>query len=198
VGHAGEYRTHMAQKSPDTSAIPLCPRHHRTGRDSYHKLGDRAFERHHGLDLRAVEAHLNTKACIRIEFRSFVAHYLGDQYVLGPVSIGVRSAVRQALISNGKIGPGYLWKQLPNLMSDRFCAFVSVYKHGFEVHRGFLAVGPPMETITSSPKLFTGFSEIWRHEAGSAKAYRIYAALVCQFHFGRTGASPLVTSPRPD
>lgn len=101
-------------------------------------------------------------------------------------------------ISNGKIGPGYLWKQLPNLMSDRFCAVVSVYKQGFEVHRGFLAVGPPMETITSSPKLFTGFSQIWRHEAGSAKASRIYAALVCQFHFGRTGASPRVTSPRPN
>jgi hypothetical protein len=75
----------------------LCPRHHRTGRDSYHKLEARAFERHHGLDLRAVEAHLNTKACIRIEFGSFVAHFLCDQYVLGPVSIGVRSAVRQAL-----------------------------------------------------------------------------------------------------
>jgi hypothetical protein len=95
AAHTGPHG--MAQKSPDTSAIPLCRRHHRTGRDSYHKLGARAFERHHGLDLRAVEAHLNTKACIRIEFGSFVAHYLGDQYVLGPASIGVRSAVRQAL-----------------------------------------------------------------------------------------------------
>ena len=87
----------MAQKSPDLSAIPLCGRHHRTGRDSYHKLGARVFERHHKIDIRAVVAHLNAKAFIRIEFGSFVAHYLGDQYVLGPVSIGLRSAVRQAL-----------------------------------------------------------------------------------------------------
>ena len=42
-------------------------------------------------------AHLNAKALVRIESGSFVAHYLGDQYVLGPVSIGVCSAVRQAL-----------------------------------------------------------------------------------------------------
>ena len=34
--------------------MPLCPRYHRTGRDSYHKLGPRAFERQHGLDLRAI------------------------------------------------------------------------------------------------------------------------------------------------
>ncbi len=61
------------------------------------KLGARAFERHYRLDLRAVVAQLNAKAFIRIEFGSFVADYLGDQYVLGPVSIGVRSAVRQAL-----------------------------------------------------------------------------------------------------
>src|SRR5579862_8878109 len=28
-----------AQKSSDYSAIPLCAAHHRTGRDSYHRLG---------------------------------------------------------------------------------------------------------------------------------------------------------------
>ena len=95
AAHTGPHG--MAQKSPDISAIPLCARHHRTGRDSYHKLGARVFERHHQLDIRAVVAHLNTKAFVRIEFGSFVAHYLGDQYVLGPVSIGVCSAVRQAL-----------------------------------------------------------------------------------------------------
>ena len=55
------------------------------------------FERHQKIDIRALVAHLNAKAFIRIEFGSFVAHYLGDQYVLGPVSIGLRSAVRQAL-----------------------------------------------------------------------------------------------------
>jgi hypothetical protein len=55
------------------------------------------FERHHQLDIRAVVARLNAKAFIRIESGSFAAYYLGEAYVLGPVSIGVRSAVRQAL-----------------------------------------------------------------------------------------------------
>lgn len=95
AAHAGSHG--MAQKSPDSSAIPLCARHHRSGQDSYHKLGARVFERHHELDIRAVVAHLNAKAFIRIESGSFVAQYLGDQYVLGPVSIGLYSAVRQAL-----------------------------------------------------------------------------------------------------
>ena len=95
ASHTGPHG--MSQKSPDISAIPLCARHHRTGRDSHHKLGARAFERHHPLDLRAVVTRLNAKAFIRIEFGSFVADYLGDPYVLGPVSIWVRSAVRQAL-----------------------------------------------------------------------------------------------------
>jgi hypothetical protein len=31
------------QKSLDTSAIPLCTKHHRTGADSYHRLGPRKF-----------------------------------------------------------------------------------------------------------------------------------------------------------
>lgn len=30
-------------------AVPLCEAHHRTGRDSVHALGERGFERHHGL-----------------------------------------------------------------------------------------------------------------------------------------------------
>ena len=95
AAHTGPHG--MAQKSTDISAIPLCTRHHRSGQDSYHKLGARVFERHHQLDTQAVVAHLNAKAFIRIESGSFVAKYLGDQYVLGPVSIGVRSAVRQAV-----------------------------------------------------------------------------------------------------
>ena len=33
----------MGQKSSDLSAIPLCRMHHRTGPESYHKLGPIAF-----------------------------------------------------------------------------------------------------------------------------------------------------------
>jgi hypothetical protein len=85
----------MGQKSPDTWCIPLCRRHHQTGRDSYHKLGPRAFEQLHGLDIRAVVARLNLKPTLRIEAGLFVGRYLDEDYVFGPVSIGVVSAVQQ-------------------------------------------------------------------------------------------------------
>ena len=37
----------LGQKSSDLSAIPLCRVHHRTGKDSYHKLGPVKFEQAH-------------------------------------------------------------------------------------------------------------------------------------------------------
>lgn len=95
AAHTGPHG--IAQKSPDTSAIPLCARHHRTGRDSYHKLSARAFERHHQLNIRAVVECLNAKPSIRIEASSFVGRCGEEEYVLGAVQIGLRSAVRQIL-----------------------------------------------------------------------------------------------------
>ena len=41
ASHTGPHG--LGQKSPDTSAVPLCTRHHRTGNDSYHRLGPRKF-----------------------------------------------------------------------------------------------------------------------------------------------------------
>jgi hypothetical protein len=95
AAHTGPHG--MAQKSPDTSAIPLCARHHRTGSDSYHKLGSRAFERHHRLDIRTVVERLNAKPRIRIESDSFIGRYADEDYMLGPVANGLCSAVRQIL-----------------------------------------------------------------------------------------------------
>jgi len=37
-----------------TSAIPLCSGHHRTDRDSYHRLGEQGFLHKHGIDLKAL------------------------------------------------------------------------------------------------------------------------------------------------
>jgi hypothetical protein len=85
----------MGQKSSDTSCIPLCRRHHQTGRDSYHKLGPRAFEQQHGLNIHAVVARLNLKPTLRIEAGLFIGRYLNEDYVLGVIGIGVRSAVQQ-------------------------------------------------------------------------------------------------------
>jgi hypothetical protein len=71
--------------------------HHRTGRDSYHKLGLRTFERRHGIDIRAVVVHLTSKPSIRIEVGIFIGRYLGEEYVLGPVQAGLSAAVRKIL-----------------------------------------------------------------------------------------------------
>jgi len=95
AAHTGPHG--VGQKSPDRSAIPLCARHHRTGRDSYHKLGPRVFERRHAIDIRAVVARLNSRPSIHIESGSFVGRYLDEDYVLGPVGIGIGSAVHRML-----------------------------------------------------------------------------------------------------
>lgn len=102
AAHTGPHG--IAQKSPDISAVPLCIRHHRTGRDSYHRLGSRAFERHYYLDLRLVVALLNSRPSIRIESGAFVGRYADEDYVLGPVEIGLPSAVRRILSIKRDVG----------------------------------------------------------------------------------------------
>src|SRR6266436_182651 len=42
----------LGQKSPDSSTIPLCAKHHRTGNDSYHRLGPRKFSEKHNRSSR--------------------------------------------------------------------------------------------------------------------------------------------------
>ena len=65
ASHTGPHG--LGQKSPDTSAVPLCTRHHRTGKDSYHKLGPRKFAELHNLDIPSIVGRLNQKPFIRIE-----------------------------------------------------------------------------------------------------------------------------------
>lgn len=49
----------MGQRSSDLSAIPLCVLHHRTGPESYHKLGPIAFAETHSLDISRLIVRLN-------------------------------------------------------------------------------------------------------------------------------------------
>src|SRR5438876_7146610 len=44
----------LGQKASDQSCIPLCWKHHRTGRDSYHTLGRVRFSQVQGLDISAI------------------------------------------------------------------------------------------------------------------------------------------------
>jgi hypothetical protein len=95
ASHTGPHG--LGQKSPDTSAIPLCMRHHRTGKDSYHKLGPRGFAQKHNLDIPAIVRKLNIKPTIRVEAGWFVTYLEGQQYVLGKIETGIRPAVRKAV-----------------------------------------------------------------------------------------------------
>jgi hypothetical protein len=74
--HTGPYG--LGQKSSDYSEIPLCSKHHRTGSDSYHRLGPRRFSEVHNLDIRAIVSRLNLKPLVRLEAGCLVAHLEGE------------------------------------------------------------------------------------------------------------------------
>jgi hypothetical protein len=95
VSHTGPHG--LGQKSSDFSAIPLCYRHHRTGRDSYHRLGPQKFAQEHDLDIPAIVRRLNTKPVIRIEAGAFVGYLENQQYRLGPTREGILPAVRKMI-----------------------------------------------------------------------------------------------------
>ena len=92
AAHTGPHG--LGQKSPDTSTVPLCAKHHRTGNDSYHRLGPRSFAELHNLDLAAIVRRLNLKPVIRIEGGQFVAYLEGCQYRLGATEGGIAAALR--------------------------------------------------------------------------------------------------------
>ena len=95
ASHTGPHG--IGQKSPDRSAIPLCARHHRTGTDSYHRLGPRKFSEKHNLNIPAIVRRLNLKPMIRVEAGFFVAYLDDERYVLCKADAGMGPAVRKAL-----------------------------------------------------------------------------------------------------
>ncbi len=95
ASHTGPHG--IGQKSPDSSAIPLCSKHHRTGGDSYHRLGPRKFSEKHNLDIPAIVRRLSLKPVIRVEAGCFVTYLKDQRYVLGNTDAGIRPAIREAL-----------------------------------------------------------------------------------------------------
>ena len=95
ASHTGPHG--LGQKSSDLSAIPLCYRHHRTGKDSYHRLGPQKFAQMHDLNIPAIVRRLNTKPVIRIEAGAFVGYLESQQYRLGPTREGILPAVRKMI-----------------------------------------------------------------------------------------------------
>ena len=93
AAHTGPHG--LSQKSSDLCAIPLCERHHRTGNDSYHKLGPRRFAEVHQLNLGAIAARLSAKPFIKVESGSFVGGFGDQEYELGSTEAGVARAIRR-------------------------------------------------------------------------------------------------------
>ena len=93
AAHTGPHG--LGQKSSDWSAIPLCARHHRTGDDSYHKLGPRKFAEVHQLNIRAIVERLSARPSIRVESGIFVGRFADQEYQLGSTQAGLARAVRK-------------------------------------------------------------------------------------------------------
>ena len=91
AAHTGPHG--LGQKSPDLSAVPLCGRHHRTGNDSYHRLGPRKFAEVHELNIPAIVARLSGKPCIRVQAGSFVGRIGDREYELGSMEAGLARAI---------------------------------------------------------------------------------------------------------
>ncbi len=87
----------IGQKSSDLSAIPLCHRHHRSGKDSYHNLGQRQFADVHNLDIPDIVRRLSARPVIHVEGGAFVGYLNDQQFVLGFVRDGVAPAVKKML-----------------------------------------------------------------------------------------------------
>jgi hypothetical protein len=93
AAHTGPHG--LSQKSSDLSAIPLCVKHHRTGDDSYHKLGPRKFAEVHQLNIRAIVDRLSAKLLIRVESGTFVGRFGDQEFQLGSTEAGVARAIRR-------------------------------------------------------------------------------------------------------
>ena len=93
AAHTGPHG--LGQKSSDLSAIPLCAGHHRTGDDSYHKLGPRRFAEVHQVNLQAIVARLSAKQVIRVESGAFVGRFGEEEYALGKTEDGLVRAIRK-------------------------------------------------------------------------------------------------------
>jgi len=106
VAHTGPRG--LSQKSSDFAAIPLCARHHRIGKDSYHKLGPRKFAEVHHVNLLAIVARLSARTVIRVRSGTFVGSSGDEEYLLGRTVIGIRQTVRRMYESSVMRNSGIL------------------------------------------------------------------------------------------
>jgi len=80
----------MSQKAPDDKVVPLCRAHH----EELGKLGRRAFETKHDLNLWVIAERLALKPRIIIDAGHFVALIEGEHYFACACDEGLKLAVR--------------------------------------------------------------------------------------------------------
>jgi len=95
AAHTGPHG--LGQKSPDSTAIPLCAAHHRTGADSYHKLGPRKFAQVHNLNIQGIVAGLNAKPRIRVISGNFIGSFQDELYLLGSTRADLAPVVQKMI-----------------------------------------------------------------------------------------------------
>jgi hypothetical protein len=95
AAHTGPHG--LGRKAPDSTAIPLCAKHHRIADDCYHKLGPRKFARIHKLNIPEIVAGLNARPMIRVISGTFVGSFQDERYVLGSTQAGLSLAVRKMI-----------------------------------------------------------------------------------------------------
>jgi hypothetical protein len=88
-------REQTSHNGTTQAATLLCVRQHRTGGDSYRKLGPRKFAEVHQLNIRAIVARMSAKAFIRVGSGTFVGRFGGQEYALGSTEIPVARAIRR-------------------------------------------------------------------------------------------------------
>jgi len=93
--HVGPHGT--SQKASDTQVVPLCHLHHRIDKFALDK-GRRKFEAHYGIDLNAVIARLTEKPQLSIRNGKYVAQLGSEEYIVGPLAIGIRQAASRTLV----------------------------------------------------------------------------------------------------
>ena len=71
------------------------PGTHRSGDDSYHKLGPRKFAEVHQLNILALVARLSAKPLIRVESGAYVGRFGDQEYALGSTEAGLARAIRR-------------------------------------------------------------------------------------------------------
>ena len=72
AAHVGAGPRGFSAKCPDNETIPLCARHHRTGKDAHHVLG-RNFWSHHGIDRCKTIQQLNEAFEVFRDLKPFLA-----------------------------------------------------------------------------------------------------------------------------